>query len=44
VLYEIESYMDKVKTCTDVPMPWTKKPRQNDDPVEISQLVVKKAK
>ncbi len=44
VLYEIESYMDKVKTCTDIPMAWTKKARQSDDPVEISNLVIKKAK
>lgn len=44
VLYEIEAYMDKLKTCTDIPMPWVKKARQTDDPCEISQLVIKKAK
>ena len=44
VLYEIEAYMDKKKTCTDEPMSWTKRARQSDEPIEINKLVIKKAR
>lgn len=42
VLYEVESYHDRVRTCTDVPVPWIRRARQDDEPVPISHLTIRK--
>ena len=43
-LYDLESYAEKVKSCTDVPMPWVKRSLQDDNPTEIRKLRIASVK
>ena len=42
VLYELESYHDRVRTCTDGPVSWVKRARRSDEPLPISRLTIQK--